>query len=145
MNLRSIVSYKFPNVKRFTAHSRRLYYSIGLQRVLQTLLGRKSMKLHFAMLGLLITLVGGTALTDEPDPRTVAPTITEACALSDLDLVVAIEVGGNVNPTSPYLVFASDLLYSAREECYGEHEAKALQLYEAGIQMLRQHNVSRAK
>ena len=103
------------------------------------------MILRSAMLSLLVLWVGHAALADEPDPRTEASTFTKACALSDLDLVVALDVVGNVNPTSPLLVLASELLYSAREECNGGHEVKALQMYQAGVQMLSEQSVARAK
>ena len=103
------------------------------------------MKLLSAMLGLFAVLANATAFADEPDPRTVAPSFTKACAMDDLDLIVALETVGNVTPTSPHLMPASDLLYSAREECYGGHEEKALQLYQAGVRMLSEQNTARAR
>ena len=67
-----------------------------------------------------------------------APAFPIECARADLDLFTEIEMKGDEGTNSTILVFAQDLLQSARKQCAVAEKSQALLIYGAGLRVLNQ-------
>lgn len=101
--------------------------------------GRASFgRLSLAAFACISTVCFGQASNQTQLANKDAPTFPIECARADLDLFTEIEAKGIEGANSTVLVFAQDLLQSARKQCTDAEKSQALQIYEASLRLLSQ-------
>ena len=107
----------------------------------RTFFGRASIIGRAAAACLCVATIGSAQATDQAQSaKSDAPVFPKACARADLDLFTAIELKGFEDTSPVILVFAQELLQTARHQCSGTDETGALRTYTSTLNLLSQGN-----